>query len=306
MGLREKLFKALHERNAIQRKLARQFLFNAFQRLGFHLTGDHFYEIVPNTRTVARKYFEGARPLPGIDWRLNECEQRALRLVNDYGPEYPQACARFGFRERNAYFRGMDALMLYLVLRDTKPSKIVEVGQGFSTRIALAALERNAQETGTRPLFVSVDPYARFVAEDVPSAISLELIRRDLTEVEIGPLVEACEFFFVDSSHVYKFGSDVALELTTIYPQLPAKTLLHLHDIFSPFDYPRDWIVDDKRFWNEQYAFECFLMFNSVFETYLPVHLLARSSKNVTDAIRRLPVDDEFEFSGSSFYISRH
>jgi hypothetical protein len=305
MALKEKLFKAFHEKNAVQRHLARRFLFNAFQRLGLHITGDHFYEIVPNTHLVAEKYSESARTLRGIDWRFADCEKRALALVHRYGAEFYESTKRFGFQEKNHYFRGADALMLYFVLRDLKPAKMVEIGQGFSTRIALAALERNASETGTRPAFVSIDPYPRFQPKDLPGCISLELVQRELQAVETAPLLENCDFLFVDSSHVFKFGSDVAFELTSLYPQLQKKTLLHVHDIFSPFDYPRDWMVKDKRFWNEQYFLECFLMFNSAFEVQLPVNFLVRQSESFAQAVRGLRLDEKFKFIGSSFYLKR-
>jgi hypothetical protein len=305
MALREQLFKSFHERNALQRYVCRRFLFDAFQRLGLHITGDHFYEIIPNTRLIREQYSDQPRTLPGIDWRFVDCEQRALALIELYGAEFSESAGRFGFQEENHYFRGMDALILYLVLRNLKPERVVEVGQGFSTRIALAALDRNVSETGARVHLVSIDPYPRFRSNDVPGSISLELVRRDLQDVEISPLVKECEFLFVDSSHVFKFGSDVALELTTVYPQLPRNAIVHLHDIFSPFDYPRDWMVKEKRFWNEQYVLECFLMFNAAFEVYLPLHLLTRHSESLIRAVRGLRLVDQFKLNGSSLYLKR-
>ena len=305
MALKEKLFKAFHEKNAIQRHVARRFLFNFFQRFGFHVTGDHFYEVVPNTRFIAQKYSDSARILPGIDWRFPQGEQRALELIRRYGAEFFESSTRFGFREKNHYFRGVDALMLYVILRDLKPAKLVEVGQGFSTRIALAALERNAADTGTRPHFVSVDPYPRFRGEDVPASVTLELLEKELQDIEPAWLLENCGFLFVDSSHVFKFGSDVMFELIRLYPQLPKNSLLHIHDIFSPFDYPRDWMVKDKRFWNEQYALECFLMFNSTFEIHLPVNFLVRESQALAQAVRTIRLDEKFKFIGTSLYLKR-
>jgi hypothetical protein len=305
MALKEKLFKAFHEKNAIQRHIARRFLFNVFQRLGLHITGDHFYEIVPNTRVIAEKYSDTARLLPGIDWRFAAAETRALSLISQYGGEYFETSPRFGFREKNHYFRGVDALILYVILRELKPSKLVEVGQGFSTRIALAALQRNASETGARPRFVSIDPYPRFEEKDIPEEVSLELVQRQLQDLDTRPLLKECEFLFVDSSHVFKFGSDVVFELTTLYPQLQKDAVLHVHDIFSPFDYPRDWMVKDKRFWNEQYALECFLMFNSAFEVYLPVNYLIRDSAKLAQSVQALKLDEKFKFIGSSFYLKR-
>ncbi len=305
MALRERLFKAFHERNALQRHLARRVLFGFCQRLGLHVTGDHFYEIVPNTRLVAANYSAAPRALPGIDWRLRDGEARVLRLLEAYGAEYLAASERFGFREKNHYFRGLDALLLYLNVRELKPGKIIEIGQGMSTRLILAALERNVQQTGQSTLLISIDPYARVAPPGVPELISLQIIQRPVQEVPMDPLLPGCGLLFVDSSHVHKFGSDVAWEFARLYPLLPPNTLLHLHDIFSPYDYPLEWIVKEKRFWNEQYVLEAFLTFNAAFEVELPVHLLARQSPAVLEAVRRLPLDPRFEFSGSSFYLRR-
>lgn len=306
MAISENIFKALHEKNAVQRYICRRLLFNLFEALGFHLSGDHFYEIVPNTKLITQKYSDAARPLPGIAWHFADYEQRALKLIQGYGAEFFEHSTRFGFREKNNYFRGVDALMLYCLLRDLKPVKFVEVGQGFSTRIALAALEQNAAETGIRPVLLSIDPYPRFRPQDVPRSVSLELVQREIQEVDTASLLKDCGFLFVDSSHVFKFGSDVAFELSTVYPNLPNNTLVHVHDIFSPYDYPCDWMVKDKRFWNEQYALEWFLAFNSAFEVFLPVHHLIRDSKPLAQAVHGLRLDEKFKFAGASFYLKRN
>jgi hypothetical protein len=302
---KDRVFKTFHEKNALQRYLARHVLFDVAQWFGFHVVGDHFHELYPNTRQLARDYKTGPRPLPGIDLRLAECEARALRILELYGPEYAQAMGRFGYVEDNTYFLGLDALLLYVVLRDLKPAKMVEIGQGFSTRIALAALERNAADTGTRPLFLSVDPYPRFVAKDVPASISLEVIEKPLQAVSPQALLQDCGFFFVDSSHVYKPGSDVEQEFTAIYPALPRGVVVHLHDIFTPFDYPRSWSLDLKRFWNEQYFLETFLMFNSAFEVYLPLHLLWAQSEPVRKMAPRMKLDPRYHNYAQSFYMLR-
>src|SRR5262245_34969491 len=140
--MRENLYKLLYEKGGWQRYVARRFLFNFFQRLGFHVTGNHFYELVPDTRLVESKYTYSPRLSEAIDWRFSECEQEALRLMKTYGEEFDATSGKFGFTQVNNYFRGGDALILYCFLRDLKPTKMIEVGQGFSTRVALAALER--------------------------------------------------------------------------------------------------------------------------------------------------------------------
>ena len=305
LRLRERLYKALHERNAIQRFLARRFLFGVAQRLGFHVTGDHFYELVPNTRTVAKLYPAGPRPLTGIDWRFAQSEQRALRLIALFGTEYAEACRTHRFEEDNPYFKGFDSLGLYLMLRDLKPDKLIEVGQGFSTQVALWALQRNTQETGRSVEFVSIDPYERAAGLPCPERVRLKMLNQPLQSVQFDALLEGCRFVFIDSSHVYKFGSDVALQFVQLYPRLLPGTILHLHDIYSPYEYPLDWLVYWKRFWNEQYFLECFLMFNEAFEVLLPMNLLTEQSRAMMEAARRLPLAGNFRFRGSSFYLLR-
>lgn len=305
MSIKEQWFKATHEPNAIQRFVARKWLFNLLQPLGVHVTADHFYEIVPNTRFVAEHHSGEARDLVGIDFRRAESEQRAMDWVKRHGPEFATTATRFGFFEAQTYFRGTDALLYYALLREHKPARVVEVGQGFSTRIALAALDRNAAETGVRPTIVSIDPFPRLSRQEIPSSVELELIEAPVQQVDPDTLLASCDLLFVDSSHVHKFGSDVAFEFTTLYPRLAPGTLLHVHDIFSPFDYPRAWIVDDHLFWNEQYLLECFLMFNARFEVYLPVHLLTSDSPRLAEAVSALPLDPAFQYSGGSFYLRR-
>jgi len=129
--MKERLYKALHEKKRHTAFPGQEVFFNLFQWFGFHLTGDHFYEVIPNTRLVAAKYTDEPRPLRGIDFRLTECEARALRLIKTYGADYANDCAKYGFQEKNVYFRGLDALMLYVILRDLRPTKIVENWAGI-------------------------------------------------------------------------------------------------------------------------------------------------------------------------------
>ncbi len=304
--MRENISKAWNEKNAIQRQLAKRFLFGLFQRLGFHITGDHFYEIIPNTRFVAANYSDKPRKLDGIDFRFHESESRTLRLIETYGAEYtPEFLKKYGYREDNHYFRELDALMLYLVIRDLKPKKTVEIGQGFSTSIILSALEMNTRETGENAEFLSLDPYSRSAPGQFPKLVNYRCIRQELQRADIAALMKGCAFLFVDSSHVYKFGSDVEYEFTRIYPSLDPQTVVHLHDVFSPYDYPLNWATDQKRFWNEQYFLEMFLMFNSAFEVHLPLHLLARQSSKMAEAVKRLTLDAGFKYNAQSFYLKR-
>ncbi|HEX6119711.1 MAG TPA: class I SAM-dependent methyltransferase, partial [Dongiaceae bacterium] len=59
------------------------------------------------------------------------------------------------------------------------------------------------------------------------------------------------DLLFVDSSHILMPGTDVELIMTELLPRLPAGTLEHIHDVFLPEPYPREWAW---RGYNEQAA----------------------------------------------------
>jgi hypothetical protein len=54
-----------------------------------------------------------------------------------------------------------------------------------------------------------------------------------------------------------------------VLPRLKPGVIVHVHDIFFPFDYWREWIVEELRFWTEQYLLQAFLIFNCEFEVVM-------------------------------------
>lgn len=308
-AMKEGLFKARKERNALARYVARRFLFAPLERLGLHVIGDHFYEPIPNLRELAANYDGSPRPIPGHDLQLSRFEAGHSARLKQHGDEFEEAVKAFGFDLTNCYFRGADALSYYCLLRETKPESVVEIGQGSSTRVALAALERNAAETGVAASFVSIDPYTRLLgAELKPARVRFEQIHQPLQEVPVDDLLKRCQgraMLFVDSSHVYKYGSDVWHLMHQVYPRLPAGCMLHVHDVVLPYPWLKEFYLKQKWFWNEQDMLEGFLAFNTAFEVLLPVYWLHRDSAVVRAAtasvVPNLPARDE----GYSFYLRR-
>jgi hypothetical protein len=64
--------------------------------------------------------------------------------------------------------------------------------------------------------------------------------------------------------------------MLTVLPALNKGVLIHLHDIFLPWNYPRSWALEQNIFWNEQYLHLAFLTFNDQFEILQANHYLAR------------------------------
>lgn len=303
----ERIYKAFNEKNAIQRYLSKK-IFAFTEMMGFHLLGDHFYEPVPNTEIIKEQHEDIPRSCHYIHFNLDKAEQETLKLLKKWGQDFYQSVIRYDYQEVNYYFRGLDAVLLYCLIRELKPQSIVEVGQGVSTKIILAALEDNYQETEVKSKFISIDPYSRFTfQEGVKINIQVELIQVSLQEIPTNLFADLrqSDLLFVDSSHVYKFGSDVEYLFEEIYPNIGQGVYIHIHDICSPYHYPLDWLVEERRFWNEQYYLENFLRFNQEFEITIPVYYLTKQSKALKQECERICTYKDFSFMGYSFYIRK-
>lgn len=67
---------------------------------------------------------------------------------------------------------------------------------------------------------------------------------------------------FVDTTHTVKTGGDVNRIFLDILPRLKSGVIVHVHDIFLPYEYPQAWWTDEGRMWAEQYVLHAFLIGN--------------------------------------------
>jgi len=153
----------------------------------------------------------------------------------------------------NPFFGCHDAGILFAMMLEFRPRRIVEVGCGHSSRLLL---DTNEHFFGGEIDITMIDPY---VESD---------LRRHLQDAppELFTALEANDILFIDSSHVAKTGSDVNHYMFQILPRVRPGVLIHIHDILYPFEYPEDWVVDEKRSWNEAYLVQAFLQYNTAFE----------------------------------------
>jgi len=96
------------------------------------------------------------------------------------------------------------------------------------------------------------------------------VIPRRLQDVELREFgaLGPNDILFVDSTHVGKIDSDVNRIFFEILPSLAAGVHVHFHDVFFPFEYPKEW-VQQGRAWNEIYMLRAFLQYNSAFRVVL-------------------------------------
>jgi hypothetical protein len=247
--------------------------FGAWERRGYHVTPVHYYSAVPNLAEIEDAVWSEPRRPVGIDMR----ESAQLELLDSLSARYRGELDRFPreaptaecpFFLDNGNFFGVDAEMLYCMVRQHRPRRIIEIGSGFSTLMTSLAIQRNQEED---PLyecrFVAIEPFPNNRLLSQCKNLS-ELIVSPVQRVPFGRFGELGEsdILFIDSSHVSKLGSDVNFELLEVVPRVGTGVLIHVHDIFIPFEYPRDWAVENGWFWNEQYLLQAFLSFNRCFE----------------------------------------
>jgi hypothetical protein len=113
--------------------------------------------------------------------------------------------------------------------------------------------------------------------------------------------LESGDVLFVDTTHVVKLGSDVNHIVLQILPRLKPGVIVHVHDIFIPYEYPRQWPEKFGLFWNEQYLVHAFLAMNPGYEILFSVSALHRDR---TDALRAM-VPSAIPGGGSGFWIRR-
>jgi len=235
----------------------------------------HYYSPFPALdevrRDEARLFGDPPRELPGIT--LNEAGQLALLdQLRTYYAELPfperKTSERRGFLD-NPFYPYADAITLYAMIRHLRPRRIIEVGSGHSSCFILDTNELFFQD-GISCTFI--EPHAeRLLALTRPDDHGrLEIVRKRVQDVARARFEDLGQndILFIDSSHVSKIGSDVNYLVAEVFPALRRGVYLHIHDIFYPFEYPREWVYEGRA-WTEAYLLRAFLAFNPAFDIVL-------------------------------------
>lgn len=183
------------------------------------------------------------------------------------------------FRFNNGSYESGDVEALYQFIRYTKPKKIIEIGSGNSTKIASSAVKKNKEIDGITTKHICVEP---FEMPWLDSYENVNVIRKDIQSVDFDWSRELQEndLLFVDSTHMIKPNGDVLDIYLKIFPLIKKGVNIHIHDIFSPNDYLEEWLIDDVRFWNEQYLVEAILSNSNSFEVLLSLNHLWHTNPN--------------------------
>jgi len=215
--------------------------------------------------------------------KSSENYQLKLESFNDTKPPMP--------RWQQGWFPRLDGLVAYVMVRDLRPKKIVEVGSGHSTRFMAQAILDGGLDTS----LTAIDPAPR---ADIASLNMVKLINQAVQHADKAPfdILEAGDILFIDSSHILMPGSDVDLLFNRIIPALPSGVYIHIHDITLPDDYPKCWAW---RGYNEQLGVMPMIL-GGGYELLWASHYVACEMKDELDKsfIAKLEIDPKaFETS---------
>lgn len=245
------------------------------KKIGVFPIRNHYYEPFFSNQLVHP--LDVDRKLPGIN--LNDSEQIKLLSKLTYAHELvdmnllQKSDLVENFHINNGSFESGDAEFLYQLIRHIKPSKIVEIGSGSSTKITRLALIKNREETRNAYSHICIEPYEQPWLE---SLSDVQIIRKKVEDIKFdwASELKSGDILFVDSSHMIRPQGDVLKEYLEIFPSLSPGVYVHVHDIFTPKDYLKSWIVDDVKFWNEQYLLEALLSNTNKYEVIAALNYL--------------------------------
>lgn len=246
-------------------------LFAFCERFGVHVTPVHYYEPIPDTRTLKDDIWLNPSDCVGV--QLNESLQ--LEMLSTFRSKYAAEYGAIPSRKTsvpheyyldNSSYIAVDGEILYCMVRHFKPRRVFEIGSGNSTYMTAKALVMNKEKDGRECEFVVFDPYPDEVIRGGFPGLT-QVVQTKVENVDIARFqeLEENDILFIDSSHVLRIGNDVQYLYLEVLPRLKAGVVIHVHDIFLPLEYPKEWVMRDHFFWSEQYLLQAFLSFNDRF-----------------------------------------
>ena len=261
------------------------------KKIGIFPLTSNYYEPLFNFDNLKKKLNE-KRNLPGVKFDVDE-QVKSLSQFN-----YNEELKNLSFNFNNKFFEAGDAEIYYQTIRYFKPKKIIEIGSGHSSLLAKQAIKNNKKIDNVTTKLTCIEPYEnRWLEEN-----DIHVIREKVEEIDVKIFsdLNKNDILFIDSSHVIKPQGDIIKIFLEILPKLKPGVIVHIHDIFSPRDYPENWLKVENRFFNEQYLLEGILDNSSKYKIMLSLNLLKHDFYSEIKKVCPF-LDDKSE--PSSFYI---
>lgn len=247
----------------------------------FDIVRHDYYSPVPDLPALREDIWDRRSAIGGVELNsaagIEFVESRLASFITELHVPLHDPGEPGEFFLRNGAFESVDAELLYGVIRDVRPRRVIELGSGYTTLLINMACRMNERE-GTRATHDAYDPFPRehIVGTALPEPTRITPISATEVPLETFEELEEGDVLFVDSTHTVKLGSDVNFVILDVLPRLQPGVVIHFHDIFLPWEYPRSWFTEMRYFWAEQYLLQAFLAFNGEFEVVIPGQAIAR------------------------------
>lgn len=197
----------------------------------------------------------------------------------------------------NGFLPGLDILGIYTMLAHFKPKKYIEIGSGNSTKVAYKAkIEQHLESK-----IISIDPQPRAEIDALADTIIRK--RFEDSDYDLIAALEANDILFVDNSHRILPNSDAMVFFMEILPRLKKGVIVHIHDIYLPYDYPPFMC---KRAYSEQYGLAMYLLANpSKYQPIFPCYFISEDQelRQILAPFWQQPNLQDVEQHGGSFWL---
>lgn len=275
---------------------------SAFVKVGVFPICNHYYEPQFDYR-IPNPDFSQDRNLPGISWNVSGQLEMLERFTFSHEladlPDKKPSSLTFYLNNRS--FESGDAEYWYQLIRTIKPERVFEVGSGYSTLIAIKAIHKNHDDNPSYKCeHICIEPYEMPWLEEA----GVSVVRKKVEDISLSffSQLQENDILFIDSSHMIRPQGDVLFEYLELLPSLNNGVIVHVHDIFSPKNYLKEWLVDEVKFWNEQYLLEAFLSHNSSWKIIGALNYLHHNHYESLKSVARFLTPDR---EPGSFYIQK-
>ena len=237
------------------------------EEAGVKISPCNFYSSIPSITEIENSYEYADRTIPpysacGI-WGCSATSLKLLQKLTIFSAEFQppddgDEVAPKGFFWRNSQFSYADAMSYYAFLRYLKPKRVIEIGSGFSTLVAIDAINRNALGE-----IIGIEPYPRKFIEESTAVRLHKMPAQNVTSEWLNDNLSDGDVLFIDSTHTVKTESDCLHIYLRLLPRVKRNIYIHVHDVFLPFGMPQKWLQDHHIYWTEQYILLAFLLDNN-------------------------------------------
>jgi predicted O-methyltransferase YrrM len=229
-------------------------------------------------RTTKVRWYKPSALL-GVDYSIARLSQNLTEITLRYASELDAlpTYERISAREFGPGYNELDGLLLYMMIRDLKSARYLEVGSGVSTYYCALAAARNAHD-GHMMAITCIEPYPKVALRSIEG---IKILQREVQDESLTTFaeLESGDVLFIDSSHTLRMDSDVAYLFLEVLPSLRSGVNIHIHDVPFPYNcpYPPErWVLNRTwpAHWNEAMILQALLCNSNRFEITMSLPLL--------------------------------